>query len=491
MGKDREGTFHPRKGKPSGAGKTELGTTGLKDIDTSEFDNYLDVADRYTVGEEQPAPNIPVRHPNRNVDKGEERKQEKRDNNNNTNGSYKSKAETFTVERTSTTPEELPALMSKDQLTALANFNSSVCITAYLPTHSFGGEKNDQRDNIVFKNILQQITSQLREKGMDMGRIETLLKPGYDLLRNNEFWLDLKQGLGVYIAENHFKYIKMPLAPTEKIMINSSFYISPLMPILSSKEYFYVLVLSKKQCKLYKADAFGMTYVPTPEVPNGVDDVVRFEDKDDEKLFRTDTAGAGQGANFHGQGAGKPDEKKHITIYFDEVEETLWRDVFNTENVPLVLCGVEYLIPLYKSVAKYKFIWDQPITGSHEHDDINTLYKQARQLVEPYFQQRVNRALENYGNQSATGLTSSIAADVIPAAHYGKVSHLFVQKDEHIWGTFDEMENKLVINESQQGNDEDLIDKAVMKTILTGGEVHMLEKERMPGQSQIAALMRY
>jgi hypothetical protein len=491
MGKDREGTFHPKKGKPSGGGKPESTTTGLKDINTEDIEGYMEVADKYTVGEEEPAPNLHVRHKNRNVDKGEEKKNDKRDNTNDTNESYKSKNETFVNDRTSTVPEELPTFLSKEQLTELASFNSDVCVTVYLTTHTAGVEKNEQKDIIAFKNLLQQITSNLRQKGFDMGRIENLLKPGYDLLRNDEFWFKLSQGLAIFIADNHFKYMKLPLVPNDGVLINSSFYVTPLLPILTTKEYFYVLVLSKKQSKLYKADAFGMTYIPVPELPNGVDDVVRFEEKEDQKLFRTDTAGAGQGANFHGIGAGKPDEKKHLSIYFDEVDETLWKEILKTETVPLVLAGVEYLIPLYKGVAEYKHIWEQAITGSHEHDDINTLYQQARQLVEPYFQQKVNKALEAYGNQSATEKTSSIPADVIPAAHYGRISHLFVQKDQHIWGSFDEMENKLTLHETQQDNDEDLIDKTVMKTLLTGGEVHLLEKEKMPGQSQLAAIMRY
>ena len=39
--------------------------------------------------------------------------------------------------------------------------------------------------------------------------------------------------------------------------------------------------------------------------------------------------------------------------------------------------------------------------------------------------------------------------------------------------------------------DEDLIDKAVTRTILNAGEVHFLPKDQMPGGSEIAAVMRY
>jgi hypothetical protein len=51
--------------------------------------------------------------------------------------------------------------------------------------------------------------------------------------------------------------------------------------------------------------------------------------------------------------------------------------------------------------------------------------------------------------------------------------------------------NKLEIHETQQSGDECLLNTAVIKTILTGGDIHILEKEKMPGSGKIAALLRY
>src|SRR4051812_7941725 len=100
MGKDREGKFHSKKGKPSGSGRTD--STGLKEVNTEHIDDYLEIAEKYTLGEEEPAPNLRVTHPNRNVDKREERTQQKPDNNDELNESYKSKTETFKVQRSDT-----------------------------------------------------------------------------------------------------------------------------------------------------------------------------------------------------------------------------------------------------------------------------------------------------------------------------------------------------------------------------------------------------
>ncbi|HEX8358378.1 MAG TPA: hypothetical protein VF610_13235, partial [Segetibacter sp.] len=178
-------------------------------------------------------------------------------------------------------------------------------------------------------------------------------------------------------------------------------------------------------------------------------------------------------------------------VYFEAVDDILWEKIFNKENAPLVLAGVEYVLPIYRSACDYKNVWPEVLTGNRDSQDTKSLYKDAMEIMKPYFEQRVNRALEIYGNQSATGLTSSIAADVIPAAYYAKISHLFVTKGEKIWGMFDDMSNELIFHDTPDEDGEDLIDNAVVQTLANGGEVFLLEKERMPADCQIAALMRY
>jgi hypothetical protein len=317
-----------------------------------------------------------------------------------------------------------------------------------------------------------------------------MLQPGYELIKNEEFWTQLSPGLAVFISEDYFKFIRMPKATEEKIVIESSFYVTPLIPIMERKEYFYVLVISKNQCKLFKADLFGMQYIPVEGMPNGLNEEIG--DTDVSTTFRTGGRGGTGGANFHGIGGGNNvDDKAYVANYFDSVDDAIWKEVLHNENAPLLLAGVEYLIPIYKSASDYKHIWEEGLTGSHEHEETNALYEQAMKLMQPYFEQRVNRALETYGNHSATQLTSSIPNDIIPAAYYGRISHLFVQKGEHIWGRFNEMENKVTYSESEDGGNEDLVDNVVVKTLQNGGEIFLLDREKMPADSSLAAIFRY
>ena len=354
-------------------------------------------------------------------------------------------------------------------------------------------EVNEQVDMSTFKSALQQVEKKLNEKKIEPAIIKNILKPGYDLLKNNTFWVSLNNGLAVYIADGFFKYVKLGAPVIQLIHVNSSFYISPLIPYMVRDENFYLLDIAKKFPRFYRADGFGIERLQIDEMPFGVDDVVHFEEKDGDTLFRTGGKGGKGGANFHGIGGGKPEENENIAIYLQEVDDTIWQTHLHAENAPLLLAGQDFLIPIYRSVSKYKNIWPEALTGNHHQQSDNELYEEAMKVMKPYFDKPLQYALEDYHNKLATALTSSMIETIIPATYYGKVSHLFVKKGLQVFGTFNEQENKLAIQdlEGKMSEADDLIDKAVIKTIQNGGEVYFLDADQMPRQNELAAIFRY
>ena len=72
MSKDQNGTFHPGKGKPSGANKTE--GTGIVATTPEKMNEYLEITEKYMADDDTIAEGVPVRHQNRNTSKGEETK---------------------------------------------------------------------------------------------------------------------------------------------------------------------------------------------------------------------------------------------------------------------------------------------------------------------------------------------------------------------------------------------------------------------------------
>lgn len=484
MGKDRIGKYHPPKGKPSGAGKEE--GLGVHPTDPDKLDQYLDISDKYTTDADTLAPGVPLRHPNRNTEKGQERFKNQQDRQD-----RKTEGLTFTEESTPVIAEELPASLASETFSELADYNGTHCVSLFIDTHAAGVEVNERYDLITFKNALQDVTTRLSQKGLNKPAIEKLLEPGYELLRNDGFWVKQTPGLAVFIAEGYFKYLKLPFSPQAEMVIENSFYITPLVPLLRNNGHFFVAVISKKQLKLFRADAFGIEHIPVAGLPQGMEDA-QAPDKDNETTFRIGGVGGDGAANYHGHGGGNNvDDKAKIATFLETCDDIIWKEILHDETAPLLIAGVEYLIPIYKSVTDYKYVWDDALTGSYEYVESASLHKQAKEKMEPYFKQRETKALELYGNQSATALTSSIPADVIPATYYGRVAHLFVARGHHIWGTFDEMNNELTLHEEQQPESEDLVDHAVVRALLTGGEVHLIEKDKMPADSGLAAIFRY
>lgn len=388
-------------------------------------------------------------------------------------------------------------ILSKEEFIELANFQQENCISIYMPTRISGIEVNERHDVIVFKNNLQKAKIKLGEKGVHIKDVETLLAPALALISEEkfEFWNKQSQGLAVFIAKDFFKMVQIPFLVKEEMLVNHSFMVTALLPLIEKRHQFYLLVFSKHNCKFYEGNQFEMRKLEVEGLPTGMSDVVPFELKEERQTNRKAGAGAGRaaisGANFHGQGSGLSDEEEYLTQYLKEVDQTLWKEVLHNQHVPLVLAAVDYEIALFKQISNYKHIAEESITGNFEHEDRQSLYLKAKEKIAPYFKEYMNSALKNFYDNSTTGLSLSTPPEVVSAAYYAQISDLFVEKNQHIWGSINEINNEVTIHHEKHDEDNCLMNCAVVKTLMNGGEVHLLDIEKMPVKSKLAAFLRF
>lgn len=386
-------------------------------------------------------------------------------------------------------------ILSREEFVELANFQKENCVSIFIPTHNSGVEVNEKYDIIIFKNNLQKAKSALAERGFDQKQTELFLKPAYELINEEGFWNNLQEGLAVFIADDFFEIFQVPYTLKEEFHINGSFLVTPLLPLIEKRHPFYLLVFSKHDCKFYEGNQFEMKKLEVEGLPSGIDDVVPFELKESRQTHRRAGAAAGKssmvGANFHGHGNGLSDEDEYLQQYYKEVDQTLWKEVLHSQHVPLILAAVDYEIALYKQISNYKHVCEDCLTGNFEHEDRQSIYLKAKEKLAPYFKEYVNDALKKFYDNSAGELSSSIPEEVIAAAYYAQISDLFVEKNQRIWGSFDEKENQIEIHEQRQAGDDCLINNAIIKTLMNGGEVHLLDKEKMPTESSLAAFLRF
>jgi hypothetical protein len=183
--------------------------------------------------------------------------------------------------------------------------------------------------------------------------------------------------------------------------------------------------------------------------------------------------------------------------YFERFDDALGKiDV--DRKAPVVLAGVEYLLPIYRDAATtFQNICEDALRGNMEVEKAEDLHAAAWEIVEPHFLQERRKAAERFGDLTGSGRSSTELNDVLPAAHDGRVESLFVARGVRVWGSYDGGENRRITLQSGQGEDgprngnEDLLDLAAVQTYLNGGKVFVVEQQEVPEGKPLAAVFRY
>lgn len=86
-------------------------------------------------------------------------------------------------------------------------------------------------------------------------------------------------------------------------------------------------------------------------MPESLADILRRDDAEKQLQFHTGTSGGGGGgrpAIFHSHGS-EEDLKEDILRYFRQIDRGV-EELLKGQRAPLVLAGVDYLLPIYREV---------------------------------------------------------------------------------------------------------------------------------------------
>lgn len=383
-------------------------------------------------------------------------------------------------------------LLSVEQIKTLIENRQKPCISMYMPMQKAG---RDIRQNpIRFKNHLRQAEERLTEMGIRRAEAEQLLQPVQEL-DQGDFWEYQDHGLAIFISPAMFDYYRLPLEFTELVVASDRFHLKPLLPLFTD-ERFYVLALSQQEVRLMECTQYTVTEVELEHlpVPESIADILQYNDTEKQLQFRTGVAPGGgtQAAAFHGQGDYSHETKANIRQYFHQIDDGL-HEKLRKDQAPLVLAGVDYLLPIYREANTYQYLVETGITGNPEILKPEELQAQAWQIVEPLFQQIRQQPRERYQELagSETGKTSNDLKEIVPAAYYQRVDSLFIATDQQHWGQFNPETMDLQLHPEPEPEDEDMLDFAAIQTLINGGNVHMVEPEQMPDVTTVAAIFRY
>ena len=377
--------------------------------------------------------------------------------------------------------------LTLDQIKGLAQQTASPSISIFLPTHRSG--QDTQQDPIRLKNLLRDAEKQLLDGGMGPREAGALLQPAQALLDDANFWNHQHDGLAVFMSADDFHYYALPFSVEELLVVAQSYYVKPVLPLFTNNGHYFILAISQNEIRLFEGTRYGVGQIDLPEgTPESLEAALRLDGP--QKTLQMHPGGGG--GMFHGQGPGDEEQKVWIEQYLNLVDTSL-KEIFREQNAPLVLAGVDYLLPMYRKVSEYPNIMEEGITGNPDHLRPEELQEQAWRIVETYFQQETKKIVEQYQQLADTDKATDNVEEIVAAAFNGRVDKLILSVENQIWGAFNPKDGKVMRSSNGQSKKYNLalLDFTAMHTLQNGGTVCALSQDEMPTDSPIAAVFRY
>ena len=379
--------------------------------------------------------------------------------------------------------------LSLDEVQALAQQSAQPSISIFLPTHRTSPD--NQQDPIRFKNLLRQAEDTLAARGLKPREIEAITGPANALLEESLFWRYVYDGLAVYIAPGDFHAYRLPFPVEAQVIVAQSYYVKPVLPQFTNNGHYFILAFSQNEVRLLEGTRHSVAEVEMPEnVPGSRADTSDGLNRENREI-QVRPVGGGASA-FFSSGGDEVSNKVRIEQFLNALDMSL-RPLFNAYQSPVVLAGVDYLLPIYRGASEYPHVLAEGIRGNPENLTAQELHTRAWPLVEPVFRAKMDELFGQYQQLVISGRATDKVADIVAAAHAGRIDSLVVAVDNVLWGAFDAETGTVTHMAEEQSAEDDmaLLDFAAMQTVAKGGKVYGLPQSEMRTASPALAVLRY
>lgn len=347
-------------------------------------------------------------------------------------------------------------------------------VSILMPIHPAGQDR--AQDPIRFRRLADEAERALVARGLRPAEAKRFLEPARALADEALAWSKGGRGLAVYVTEEGLAEFRVPCALPEEAIVSDVPAVAPLLALAPEGERFFVLALSQKRSRLYRANGAGLSEVEVPGLDEGIDDVLASYQFD--KAIQHHSAprqGSGRRSPEiqHGQGSGHDDAKKRIAELLRHVSRSV-EGALAGERAPLVLAAVDYLHPIYREVSRYPHLAERGIEANVDRASADELEAGAREVVRPLFRAQARRDLTRFRENPIPERGAIDLEAIASEADRGRVDALFLAGDAV----------------ARPGADPRL-NRAAIDTLRHRGIVHVVDAAEMPAAGPAAALFRY
>ncbi|TWT81606.1 hypothetical protein CA13_30590 [Planctomycetes bacterium CA13] len=356
--------------------------------------------------------------------------------------------------------------------------------------------RDSEDDRIRLGNRVRETRETLVQNWMPATEAEDFLKPLHDLMTSSEFTMDRRSGMAIFLSDSVWKVFQIYEDVSPRLVVSRSFFLRPLVSIFDTVPPFFVLRISKNHVTLFSASATSISDVSDISFPESFKQQhasVTVDSGFQVHSGNTRTPGK-ERAVYHGQG-GVPDTgKAELTHYLRQLDDVVYKYISNKPGM-VILAGVDYETAIYKQIASSDRVAEKTITGNVDQFSPEEMLQRAL----PIAKECLGNQLQEDASEICDRRHHKVATDpeqVLIAAHEGRINVLFFDKDSELNGSF--FEDTRTLQEirtkptGQPGDaSRDLIEMAMVQTLLHRGRVHGAAKDEMPVDKRMAASLRY
>lgn len=275
--------------------------------------------------------------------------------------------------------------------------------------------------------------------------------------------------------------------------VTDGFSLRSILPAIQQPHEFYLLALSQSRTRLLHCTATASQEVPfAAGTPTSLG-ASRNTEKPDHMLDNRSSAGPNIGnmkGVMSGSGTELEDKPEHILTFFHEIDKAV-HAALKDSGLPLILVGVESELAIYRKANTYPLLGETGVLGSPEGYKGGEMHARGLRALSTYVPPPMQKTLDELDRLIGRGHASVHVADIVKAAHEGRVSHLFLQNGAEYLGKFDEARGKTIHHAANGEERQDLIEDAVRQTVRHGGQITLLTGRQMPNGVPVCAVFRY
>lgn len=381
-------------------------------------------------------------------------------------------------------------MISRDQIKELLAADSDPAVSIYLPTHKAGPAM--RKDPIRLKNLLREAEKRIGRAPLS----DEILEPAWALVGREREWQHMERGLAIFLTGDGSEILKLPIEPQEAAVVQRGFWLKPLFRVLDDGQRFYLLILDRKDPRLYLCSREGFDRVGGKVMEESFAELVaRTEVAADVGYHSASTSGAQGGpgaAKFHSHGESPEDYRKVEVDRFIQGIAKAVDDALKEETAPLAVAGEPEMLGLFRGHCHYGHVLAEAINQAANDEPDDRIYRQALDLVRPVLDAPLKDALgkmERLRNKNPDAVALHHEA-ILRDAHAGRVETLFLAEDADLWGRLIADDRTKITRTGTEGS-VDLIDRMAARTMAHGGTVYVVPRSAIPRESDAAAILRY